>query len=1062
MAHNHICGLYYLVPSTVTTWYQAPERRYLPQVSLSAHARIISSTSRTTLTQTFANPSGDKNIPELRYTFPLYDGVSIVGFTCTINRDRVIKGVVKERAQARKTYEAAVARGDTAGLFEQLPDASDVFTTTIGNVPPGAEIKVDITYLGELKHDAEADGIRFTIPTSIAPRYGSYPGEMLGASNVGSAHAGGISIIVDAEVSDGSNIKSVQSPSHPILVTIGNTSAGAATGADMSLQKASATLSLNTAELGADFVLHVVATNTANPVAVLETHPTIPNHRALMATLVPKFNLPSSRPEVVFLCDRSGSMCSGNKIPNMQSALQVFLKSLPVGVKFNICSFGSRYELLFKKGSRSYDASSLKEASSYVDKFASNFGGTEMYQPLEDIFKRRFKDMDLEVFLLTDGEIWDQERLFAMINKYIGESKGAIRVFTLGIGSDVSHALIEGVARAGNGFSQAVGDNENMNSKVVRMLKASLTPHVKDYTLEIKYEKQAAPVTDDDFEIVEKVMDALVLDVQDQEPESKPETKKTISLFDTNANPDVEMPDASLDKTAGGRYAHVLPVSEPKLLQTPFTIPPLFPFNRTSVYLLMSPETCQRTPKSVVLRGTSPQGPLELEIPVTILAEKGETIHQLAARQAVKELEEGRGWLHHAKDGKGPKPKLLKDKFQGRFSDMVEREAVRLGTTYQVGGKWCSFVAVDKSKQKSDVKQASLKEKKICRDKEALGSGAPPAYASDDEGGAESGEDEYDVVESASFDAVPVLESGFQRKGSIGPGFGRGGSAPGGGMFSLCASMPAAPPPPAPKPSMMAAAPQFYSPPLDGSCGSGSLGAHDIYNSSSPGPAPAPPLGGRGGYNSFIAAPEMRKSAGAPARVMRRARAVFGSPAAAAAPVGYQHNDQQPLQKLSTMPKKERSRGLMEPRGRSSRKTVPLSDDSSSSDDKDGNLGSWEGKALTLPTDVLEAIVARQSFGGSWAWGSGELLTALGLDAAALDAKLQSLASCFGLVFSPGTDLAATAVVLAYLEAKMAGKKDEWEMLAEKAMDWIAGELKTKGASATAVEFVEKVKGVVI
>jgi hypothetical protein len=138
---SHICGLYYIV-SGVEIYHQP--RRYLPQVSLSAHTTIISSTSRTLLTQAFVNPHLDKEIPELRYTFPLYEGVSVVGFVCTINEDRVIRGVVQERSQAKKTYQAAVDRGETAGLLEQLPDASDVFTTTVGNVPAGANIKVCI------------------------------------------------------------------------------------------------------------------------------------------------------------------------------------------------------------------------------------------------------------------------------------------------------------------------------------------------------------------------------------------------------------------------------------------------------------------------------------------------------------------------------------------------------------------------------------------------------------------------------------------------------------------------------------------------------------------------------------------------------------------------------------------------------------------------------------------------------------------------------------------------------------------------------------------------------
>ncbi|OCL05367.1 VIT-domain-containing protein [Glonium stellatum] len=691
---GYICGFYYTIPSPNPWAY--PSKFYIPQVALESHTTILSATSRTKLTQTFVNPSETKGIKEIRYTFPLYDGVSVVGFTCRVG-NRVIVGEVKEKEKARKVFQKAVSQGQTAGLLEQLPDASDVFTTSIGNIPAGAELIVDITYLGELKHDAEVDGVRFTIPTAIAPRYGNYPGE-LAKGFTKTVNGEGIQITVDVEMAEGSFIQQMRSPSHPIAVSMGTTSV--APDSEPQMSRASATLSLSSAELDTDFVLQIVAKNTQVPRAILETHPTIPNQRALMTTLVPKFSLPPEKPEIVFICDRSGSM-GGPKMSSAVSALKVFLKSLPIGVKFNICSFGSSYSFLWKK-SKTYSQSSLDEAMTHVQSFQANFGGTEMYQPIKATIEQRFKDIPLEIMLLTDGEIWDQETLFSYLNKEVIESKASIRVFTLGIGHGVSHALIEGVARAGNGFSQAVGEGEKMESKVVRMLKGSLTPHVIDYTLEVKYEAE-----DDDFEIIEKVADSLnvKLSVADKEVKAN-EVKKPISLFDTNVDLDKD-PLAADDYSGEARYAHLPTLAVPDLLQAPHIIPPLFSFNRTSVYILMGPESSQKKPRSVILRGTSVHGPLELEIPVHTLETPGETIHQLAAKKAIAELEEGRGWVTQAKDESGT---LIKDKFESCFEDMIEREAVRLGVQFQVGGKWCSFVAVESNKSNQNGNDDSTTE----------------------------------------------------------------------------------------------------------------------------------------------------------------------------------------------------------------------------------------------------------------------------------------------------------------------------------------------------------------
>jgi hypothetical protein len=108
--------------------------------------------------------------------------------------------------------------------------------------------------------------------------------------------------------------------------------------------------------LDKDFVLQVVAKDIGIPQAILETHPTLFNQRALMTTLVPKFNLKAQTPEIIFIADRSGSM--QNHIPTLVSALKVFLKSIPVGCRFNICSFGSGHQLLWEK-SRLYNQDTL-------------------------------------------------------------------------------------------------------------------------------------------------------------------------------------------------------------------------------------------------------------------------------------------------------------------------------------------------------------------------------------------------------------------------------------------------------------------------------------------------------------------------------------------------------------------------------------------------------------------------------------------------------------------------------------------------------------------------------
>ncbi|XP_014558004.1 hypothetical protein COCVIDRAFT_95705 [Bipolaris victoriae FI3] len=680
---RHLCGCYIFNSETC-------KRSYLPQVNMDAHTTILSMASRTVLTQTFFNGS-ENALDEIRYAFPLYDGVSVVDFYCQVGK-RTIYGLVKEKNDAKKTYEEAKERGESAALLEQLPNAADVFTTTIGNIPSNATVKITIKYVQELKHDAQVDGLRFTMPTSIAPRYykgysGGYASEL--QESLKQIPSKEISITVDISMPEGVPIKKIVSPSHPIQVTLGSLSSSAID-ENQSLSQGSATLALGTTGLENDFILQVVAKDIGVPQAILEQHPTSPNQRALMTTLVPKFNLKSQKPEIILIADRSGSM-RGENMTTLVAALKIFLKSIPLGCTFNICSFGSSHKFLWHK-SQIYDEKTLQQAIKHVQDFDASFGGTETLAAVEACVEARSKDGPTELILLTDGDIWSQDELFSYLSRET--ESGDIRVFPLGIGGGVSSALIEGVARAGCGFAQMVTDNEKMDSKVVRMLKGALTPHIKDYRLEIKYEDGS----------VENVADGLRvhLDPKDSKDSSDKTETKPISLYDPGFKEEHPKEGESKDVFAG------LPdVQRPSLLQTPHNIPSLVPFHRTCVYLLIAPESSHLKLKSVFLRGTSPQGPLELEIPVESRKDADDMIHQLAARKATQELEEGRGWISGATiDDTGV---LIKEKHPSMYALLQRREAVRFGVEFQVGGKYCSFVAVEANKSTiAEMRQKAL------------------------------------------------------------------------------------------------------------------------------------------------------------------------------------------------------------------------------------------------------------------------------------------------------------------------------------------------------------------
>ncbi|MDX1802318.1 MAG: VIT domain-containing protein, partial [Marinobacter sp.] len=122
----------------------------------------------TRLKQTFENTS--QQWREGVYVFPLPEHASVYALTMTTG-DRVIRGEVRPRQEAKARYEAARDKGQQAARVDQ--QRPNLFTTHLANIPPGEAVTVELSYQQAVRYQSGQFELR--LPTTLTPRY--MPGE---------------------------------------------------------------------------------------------------------------------------------------------------------------------------------------------------------------------------------------------------------------------------------------------------------------------------------------------------------------------------------------------------------------------------------------------------------------------------------------------------------------------------------------------------------------------------------------------------------------------------------------------------------------------------------------------------------------------------------------------------------------------------------------------------------------------------------------------------------------------------------------------------------------------
>ena len=393
-----------------------------------------------TVRQRYRNP-GDTHL-EAVYTFPLPLDAVLLDFAVQLG-ERTLAGTVIAKSAAERRYEDAITDGDAAVLLEQPQPG--LYTANVGNLAPGETATVTFRYGLLLRWNG--DRVRLRMPTTIAPRYGD-------------PAAGGLAphqapdFTFDAErcfsltVAVRGALQNARwdSPTHDIAVT------PEARHTKIEIARAAA--------MDRDFVLEA---RSAQPTAARALLAPDGDGWVVLASVRPRIPDLEGGPRrsVTLVVDCSGSM-SGDSIAQVRVAGERILDSLRAGDRFEIVAFGDRHRTLFGRPTPVTEQT-VARARRFVRRLDADLGGTEIGAALNAAYRLPDDaDMRRDLLLITDGEVWDTERVIAQA-RACGH-----RIFTVGVGSSVAEPFVRALADATGGACELVVPREDMAERIHR------------------------------------------------------------------------------------------------------------------------------------------------------------------------------------------------------------------------------------------------------------------------------------------------------------------------------------------------------------------------------------------------------------------------------------------------------------------------------------------------------------------------------------------------------------------------------------------------------------------
>ena len=403
------------------------------QVTVSIDGQVAT----TEVDQAFFNPN-DQGL-EGTYLFPVPRGAKIDSFAMDID-GKLTEAELLDAAKARGIYEDIVRRMKDPALLEYA--GQDLFKVRIFPLEPRKEKRVRLKYTQLLAADGGLVEYRYPLATE---RFSARPIDT-------------VSVTVRLEAAE--KLTTIHSPSHEVEVkrdgdrkaVVGFEAKDVRPDTDFCL-----VFGVEPADdVGVGGLVHRAAGEDEGTFALFATP------AAVAAAPLPK--------DIVFVFDTSGSMAEGDKIGQARRALEFCLRNLDPRDRFGIVRFATEAET-FAAGLLPADDASRDKAIAFVKGFKP-IGGTAIADALAAGLKLVTAAPAAErpcfVVFLTDGlptvGPTDVEKIVTGVTEAVG--RRTIRVFCLGVGTDVNTHLLDRIVQATRAAGQYVLPGEDLELKL--------------------------------------------------------------------------------------------------------------------------------------------------------------------------------------------------------------------------------------------------------------------------------------------------------------------------------------------------------------------------------------------------------------------------------------------------------------------------------------------------------------------------------------------------------------------------------------------------------------------